>query len=200
MGLFVNKLSARKFGGAARCLAIAGASLLCLLVLNTGAMTQTAQTKTKTSGQPPATPKQPAPGEAAPARPTWAVNCSNAEKGLDCRVIQSLFLKNTGQRLLSVVVHVPAETKKPEMLLQLPLGIYLPPGVTLQIGKDASKAIAYKNCDRFGCLAEYAVTEAEITAMSKGSDLTITMQNLKQEPITVTVPVLGFAPAYAKIK
>jgi len=30
--------------------------------------------------------------------------------------------------------------------------------------------------------------------------LTITMQNLKQEPVTVTVPMLGFASAYAKVK
>lgn len=137
MGLPANKLRARKFGGAVRCLVMAGATLFYLLAPNNGAMTQTLQPKTKTSEQQPATPKQPAPGQAAPARPTWVVNCSNAEKGLDCRVVQSLFLRKTGQRLLSVIVHVPPDTKKPEMLLQLPLGIYLLAGVTLQIGKDA---------------------------------------------------------------
>jgi invasion protein IalB len=50
-------------------------------------------------------------------------------------------------------------------------------------------------------LAEYAVTEAEIAAMLKGGDLTISAQNENQQPaFTVTVPVTGFPAAYAKIK
>jgi invasion protein IalB len=161
---------------------------------------QTAQEKQPTPGAATETPTQPAPGQAAPPQPTWAMNCGNTPQGLDCRAVQSLFLKNTGQRLLSVVVHVPADTKKPVLLMQLPLGVYLPSGATLQIGKSEAKSVAFKSCDQFGCIAEYPITEAEIAAISKGSDLTITMQNLRKEPVTVTVPSLGFAAAYAKVK
>jgi invasion protein IalB len=86
------------------------------------------------------------------------------------------------------------------MLIQLPLGIYLPAGASLQFGKDAAKKIVLQSCDQNGCLAEYAITDSEIGAMLKGADLTVTIQNLKQEPITVQVPVTGFPAAYAKIK
>ena len=86
------------------------------------------------------------------------------------------------------------------MLFSLPLGSYLPAGVALQIGDAEAKNLAIQNCDRSGCLARYAVSEAELAAMQKGSDLTITLQDMQRKPITFTVPVSGFAQAYAKIK
>ena len=180
---------------------IFAAAVLSILVLATAAAAQTAQQKQPAPGAAPAaTPTQPAAGQAEPRPPAWTVNCGNTEQGLDCRVVQSLFLRDTGRRLLSVVVHVPPDTKKPVLLLQLPLGIYLPAGAGFQIGKGEGKNVPFKSCDQFGCLAEYAITDAEISAMSKGEDLTLTMVNLRNEPITVTVPSLGFADAYAKVK
>ena len=51
------------------------------------------------------------------------------------------------------------------------------------------------------CLAEYAITDEEIASMAKGSDLTISVQNQNRKPaFTVTVPVTGFAAAYAKVR
>ena len=36
--------------------------------------------------------------------------------------------------------------------------------------------------------------------MLKGADITISIQDQQKKPISVTVPVAGFAEAYAKIK
>ena len=134
------------------------------------------------------------------AQPTWMVNCSNSQAGLDCRAGQSLFLKNTGQRILSVAVRMPADTKKPVMLVQVPLGTSLPPGTSLQIGQDEAKTLPFQSCNRAGCVAEYAITNAEIAAMLKGADLTISFQTTQKQPIILKVPSAGFAVAYAKIK
>ena len=102
---------------------------------------------------------------------------------------------------MSVAVRVPADTKKPILLVQVPLGVYLPAGASLQIGKDEAKTLPFSGCDRGGCVAEYAITESEIAAMTKGSDLTISVQNQNRQPaFNVTVPVTGFAAAYAKVK
>ena len=67
---------------------------------------------------------------------------------------------------MSVAVRVPADTKKPIMVVQVPLGVYLPAGASLQIGKDETKTLPFKGCDRGGCVAEYAITESEIAAMT----------------------------------
>ena len=176
-----------------RNLTIAGGVLFfCTLGSGGGILAQTQQQKATA----------PAPA-AQPSRPPaiWVVNCSDNNGKLDCRAGQSLFLKNTGQRLVSVAVRVPADTKRPILMVQVPLGVYLPAGASLQIGDDEAKTLPYKGCDQGGCLAEYAVTDAEISAMTKGSDLKVSVQNQDQKPaFTVTVPVTGFAAAYAKIK
>jgi invasion protein IalB len=134
------------------------------------------------------------------AKPNWSVTCSNSDQGLDCQTFQSLFVQQTGQRLLTVAVRIPPDTRMPVLLLQLPLGIYLPAGATFQVGKDQAKAVPLQYCDQNGCIAEYAITDAEIAAMAKGADLTISMQNMKKELLPFTMPALGFAPAYGKIK
>jgi invasion protein IalB len=168
------------------------------LLMTTAGLAQTAQQK-----QPaPEGAAQPQAGQQQPAPPAiWVVNCDNNRGKLDCRAGQAVFIKSTGQRLLSVAVRVPADTRKPILMIQVPLGVYLPAGASLQIGKDEAKMLPFRGCDRGGCLAEYAITESEIAAMTKGSDLTISVQNQNQQPaFNVTVPVTGFAAAYAKVK
>jgi invasion protein IalB len=164
---------------------------LCMLAFGNG-LAQTSQAKGV------ATPDDAA--EAAPSPPTWKVSCSNSDRGLDCRVLQTLFVKRTGQPVLTVAVHVPPDTKKPDMLFSLPLGSYLPAGVSLQFGKSAATKLPILNCDRSGCLAEYAVSPEELGAMQKGSDLTITLLDMQKKPLKFVVPVAGFAEAYAKIR
>lgn len=169
-------------------------------LMTTGGVAQTAQQKQPTPQG--AQPTQAQAGQQQPRPPAiWVVSCDDNRGKLDCRAGQSVFLKNTGQRLLSVAVRVPADTKKPIMMVQVPLGVYLPAGASLQIGKDETKTLPFKGCDRGGCVAEYAITKSEIAAMTKGSDLTISVQSQNQQPaFTVTVPVTGFAAAYAKVK
>jgi invasion protein IalB len=150
------------------------------------------------------------PAQAAPARPgqqqprppaIWLVSCTDNNGKLDCRAAQSVFIRNTGQRLLSVAVRLPADTKKPVMLIQAPLGVYLPAGASLQIGEDEAKTLPFRGCDQAGCVAEYAITEAEIAAMTKGSSLKISVQNQNRQPaFNLTIPATGFAAAYAKVK
>jgi invasion protein IalB len=137
-------------------------------------------------------------GQTAPAQPIWGVNCAGTVAGLDCRAIQSLQMTNTGQA--SVAVRVPPDTKKPVMLILVPSGIYLPAGVTVNFGQDGAKRASVQSCDSSGCLAEYAISDAEIGAMVKGQVLTVSVQDVNQLLITVQVPSNGFAAAYAKIK
>ena len=128
------------------------------------------------------------PGAAQPtqAQPIWGVTCAGTASGLDCRAIQGVPMTNTG--LLSVAVRLSPETKKPIMLLLLPMGISLPAGVTVKFGQDAAKKVPLQSCDGTGCLAEYAVTEAEIAAMLEGQVLTISVQDRDKQPVSVQVP------------
>ena len=143
-------------------------------------------------GEPQAKPVQ-------PAQPSWEVVCTGSQAGLDCRVGQSLPFVGEGGRLI-VALEIPPDTRVPVMLLRLPLGVYLPAGLSVRFGNDAAKQLQFESCDQNGCSAKYAITKAEIAAMLNGADVTISAQNLKRQPVVVRVPALGFSAAYAKIK
>jgi invasion protein IalB len=168
---------------------IAGGLVLYSFTSGAVAMAQTDQPKAAQGQQ---AQQQPA--------PNWVVNCAQSQQGLLCRAGQSLFFKKTGQRFMSVAVVVAPDTKKPQLLLQLPLGVYLPAGVSLKIGKDEAKTLPYQSCDQAGCIAEYAVTDGELNAMTKGANLTISAQNNQKKPFNLEVSSNGFSEAYAKIK
>jgi invasion protein IalB len=167
-----------------------GALVLCVFAFGSGALGQTSQTRGKGTELP---------AQPTPAPPTWRVNCTNTKIGLDCRALQILFVK-TGQRVMTVAVRLAPDTKKPEMLLALPLGAYLPAGVSLQFGNEPPKTLPIESCDPSGCLAQTVMSETELATMLKGSDVTVSLQNLKRNPVTYTVPVAGFSQVYAKIK
>ena len=183
---------------ACKLLIAGGAALLCLLDFGSGALAQAQQPKTP-AAQGTTAPAESA-GQPSQPQPNWVVRCSQTRAGLECRAGQSLFLKTSRQRVLSVAVRMPADTKKPVLLLQLPLGVYLPAGTTLHIGKGEARTLPFISCDRGGCLAEYNVTDAELSSVAKGADLSISAQDTQKKPFTLTVPALGFAAAYAKIK
>jgi invasion protein IalB len=172
--------------------------VLSLLTLGGSALAQTLQPKSQPAEQQAAPPageeKQQAPG------PSWVLTCASSTIGLDCRVGQSLFIKETGQRLLSIVLRVPPDTKKPKMLLQLPLGIYLPAGASVKFGKSAAKLLPIESCDKVGCMTEYAPSDAEVAAMIKGAELTIVIQDLKREAVPIAVPMAGFSQVYQQIR
>jgi len=105
-----------------------------------------------------------------------------------------------GNARISVAVRIPSDTKQPKMLILLPLGLNLPAGVSLQFGPEVGKRVSFQSCDMSGCLAEYPVSEAEIAAMLKGADLTISVEGQNKQPITFQMSVAGFHEAYAKIK
>ena len=170
-----------------------GAAVLWLLSLGSVSVAQTLQPKAPQ-------PTQSGAEAAKPDKPTWMVNCTNIAGGFDCRASQTLVVQNSGQRILTLAVKKAPNVKKPIMMIQGPLGMYLPAGVTLQIGKDAAKVLPVQSCDQAGCVTDYPLTDAEIEAMRGGVDLTVTLQDLQRKPVALKVPGLGFAEAYAKLE
>ena len=190
--------------GAAATILAAGGALLCISAFSSVGATETQIARTETDEERSQTiaPSKPtgAPAPVTRTQSKWVVNCSNSQAGLDCRAVQSVFLKRTRKPFLSLTVRVPPD-RKPIMLIQAPLGIYVPAGVILQFGKGLAKSVPLQSCNLEGCLAEYAIAESEIAAMLKGQDLTISAQTPKKElAFTLKVTTNGFEAAYAKIK
>ena len=162
-------------------MALAGAALLASLVSGTAAM----------AGEPE---KVPAAGS------DWRVECTNNLKTLDCRAFLEVVQKNNNQVVTAFTVRYPAETKKPVMMLQLPLGILVSEAVLVEVDGSQPERSVVQTCTPAGCFVGAAMPDALLHAMLTGKQLKIIFYDANKQRVTVTLPLAGFALAYNKIK
>jgi invasion protein IalB len=126
---------------------------------------------------------------------------SDSRQGvLECAVEQVVYLQKTGQLVAAVTIRVPADTHQPAMAVQVPVGLFLPAGVTLKIDEGKPLALALQTCDLKGCYAATQVSPEMLAALKTGKTLTITFQNLTKENIGIPLQLTDFAQAYQKIQ
>ena len=150
---------------------------------------------------PPAPPAEAAPANAAPL-PGWVARCTSASRttSLECAIEQSAVLSKTGQLIVLINIRVPADTRAPVILVQLPLGLNLPAGAKLQIDDGKASDMQIQTCEARGCYANLPVAPDMLAAMRSGKQLKVSFQNLAKETITIPMPLADFAAAYEKIK
>jgi invasion protein IalB len=144
----------------------------------------------------------PATTENQPSGPVWASRCASdgRQSGLDCTLEQSIFEAKSRQLLMQVVVRVPPDTRKPVLIIQLPLGLFLPAGVTLKFDDGKPGRYDVQTCDQKGCILQVPVSNEMLQEMAKSKQMAVSFQNLSKQDIGVPVSLNGFIVAYDKIK
>lgn len=134
-------------------------------------------------------------------QPVWTSRCSSDSRksALLCEIEQSLFITKTGQLVASVNIKIPPDTRLPVMMIQLPVGLFLPGGVNLQIDEGKSQALVIQTCDLKGCYAATTVSPELLGALKSGKRLSVTFQNLNKENVNLAFVLSGFAESYDKI-
>ena len=137
-----------------------------------------------------------------PAPPGWVARCSSASRGapLECAIEQSAVLTKTGQLIVLVNVRVPAETRVPVALVQLPLGLNLPAGAKFQVDDGKTSDLQIQTCEARGCYANLQISPDVLAALKSGKQLKVSFQNMAKETISIPMPLADFATAYEKIK
>jgi len=113
---------------------------------------------------------------------------------------QTAVLTQTGQLVTKVVVRVPGATRAPIILLQLPMGLYLPGGVGIEVDDQKPEQFALQTCDVHGCYGGGPLSKELLASLDRGSRLTVIFQNPAQEKIKVPMAIGNFSEAYARIK
>lgn len=121
---------------------------------------------------------------------------------------------NTGMVLVSAAVREVEGQDHPSLMVMVPLGMALPPGLRAAIYTKEQWAAAAKNekiddkalkpielkyslCHPAGCTAETEATKEIIEQMKAGGGLMILAMNAAAQPIGFPVPMDGFTEAYA---
>jgi invasion protein IalB len=147
---------------------------------------------------------QPPPPSAAQGAPQggqpasgWTVAC--AGKDLACKASQSIVLAKTRQLLIGVSLSRPQGGKDLALLLHLPHGLYNPAGAVIGVDDAATATLEIQTCDLKGCYAGSTLPPDKVAALTKGTSLKVTFQDLKKQKITVPVPLKGLDEALKKL-
>lgn len=168
-----------------------------------------AQADKKTAAQPQVAAAAPAAAPADQAKPSaasapngaiWRVECSGDGKVLDCRAVQQIVLRDTQQLVAGLAIRVPVETKKPVMMIQMPLGILVSEAVEFAVDDAKAERFPVQTCNQQGCFVGTPLADNLLAAMRSGRQIRIVFQNSNKQAITVTMPLAGFVVAYDKVK
>lgn len=143
-----------------------------------------------------------APAAAKPADSSWSVQCEAKSRDAlpDCRIEQRAVVTKTGRLLMQITIRVPAETRKPVMMIHGPLGSFLPAGIRLDVDGSELVKLPFQTCEANGCFAGTPVTTDQLRALFGGQKLNVLLQSVNKQPITVPMSLMGFTSAYKKIR
>ena len=132
----------------------------------------------------------------------WTAKCEESKGNVQggCFLFQNLVLREGGQRVLQFAVGYVATTDAPIALISLPLGISLPPGVTIRIGDGPVTRVIVERCEPNGCRAGLKLNDDLIRQLEHGTQLTVTFHDAERRPIEVPLSLDGFEAGLKALK
>jgi invasion protein IalB len=125
----------------------------------------------------------------------WLVRCPTAPQPLPCDAVQLLLEPKSKQRVLSVSVAYDAAKAHNVVRIILPLGIWLPNGVTIVAGSTKLEKVAVRRCEQFGCVVEGLLDPKLQDAMRKGGAAKVVVFDQAKKPLDLKFSLAGFAGA-----
>ncbi|MEQ8231976.1 MAG: invasion associated locus B family protein [Gammaproteobacteria bacterium] len=127
----------------------------------------------------------------------WTVRCEQVDSDAapECIMDQNLVLRAGGQPVLQFAIGLAPDDAIPTVLLKLPLGIYLPPGVSFRIDDGAAATFPVERCDPDGCQAVMKLRESTVTQLRAGHKLEIGFHDGARAPLSMSLSLEGFGPA-----
>jgi len=128
---------------------------------------------------------------------SWTLRCSAAaDSKLDCMMFQNLVQKTGGQPVLQFGIGMAPPEGLPTVLVSLPLGISLPPGITIQIDNGSPATFPVERCEPDGCRAGMKLRDATVQQLTQGRQLHITFYDGARKPLKVPLSLDGFGASF----
>jgi invasion protein IalB len=152
----------------------------------------------------PAAKGEAAKGEDAKDQSAWVKLCEKAPNITDpkkelnvCLTHHERLDGNTGMVLVSAAIREVEGQDKKALMVMVPLGMALPPGVQVKVDEGEPVKLQFTLCHAAGCTAEGEATQPVIDQMNKGKQVVVAAINLAGKAIGFPVPLNGFDKAYA---
>ena len=132
----------------------------------------------------------------------WRLRCErkNDNDPERCFIIQIARTENDKRDVLRIGVRYPEPDKPAMVFLTLPLGVYLPAGLLLQIDEGETLRIPVEICLPNGCHTRMALEGELLQNLKSGRQAKLAFRDSRQQQITVPVSLAGFTAAFAALK
>jgi invasion protein IalB len=152
----------------------------------------------------------PAAAPAAPAKAAgkdqsaWVKVCEQATFKVDgkddkkkiCLTHHERLDANTGMVLVSAAIREIEGQPKPALIIMVPLGMALLPGVQAKVDDDKDiLKFPFTLCHPAGCTGETEATPEMLAKLRSGKELMVAAMNVSGTPLGFPVPLTGFGPA-----
>lgn len=154
---------------------------------------------TSVSLPPAAAPAAPVPQPVAELFEKWRVQCvQDAQSRQRCRADQ-VVVGDNGVPQLAIYATPPLAGRAAQAMIVPPWGILVDRGLGLQIDARPRFTVPIVSCQPSGCWGEFPLDDALLGVMRQGTTLQVAMVGANGEPVTVAIPLAGFAAAYDRL-
>jgi len=132
----------------------------------------------------------------------WQVTCQQAQDHSNsCVMSQQGMDRKSGKRIYQLLVSFPKGKKTAKLTVLVPLGVSLPSGVIVAVGKGAKSSIKmdYRYCIVTGCVAETKLDKRIAALFLTGHKAKIRIRNQKHKKIVLPISLKGYSKAFSKL-
>lgn len=127
----------------------------------------------------------------------WTLACIQLDDGSrSCRMLQNVGNEEGQVVMQAAVILLP--DGNPGLLLNLPLGVWIADGVSIQIDGGEQLVVPYARClpapDQ--CRVELILDETRLGQLRAGTQVNVTFYDPRQQPIRARISLLGFTAAF----
>jgi invasion protein IalB len=131
----------------------------------------------------------------------WATRCETppGAQNEQCAIVLSVVDQERPNLILVVIVLNTADRKARLMRVIAPLGVLLPPGVSLRIDEAEVGRLNFLQCLPNGCVAQLAMDDALMQKLKNGKTATLGIFQTPEQGVGVQAPLAGFKEAYEQL-
>ncbi len=131
----------------------------------------------------------------------WVTRCETPPGAAheQCAIVLSVVDQERPNLVLVVIVLNTADRKARLIRVIAPLGVLLPPGVSLRIDDADAGRLSFLQCLPNGCVAQLAMDSALIDKLKTGKTATLGIFQTPEQGVGMQAPLAGFKEAYEQL-
>ena len=131
----------------------------------------------------------------------WTIRCEtvSSHQHDSCIMYQEILLKKDGLPVLQFSIGLAEVGQDPIVVVTLPLGIYLPTGVSLMIDEQEKVNFPIERCDPDGCHMLVTLTDDRVDTLKNARELRVFFNDSENSPIVISHSLFGFKEAFHKV-